>query len=509
MTVDLSTNKLKFLVPSVLDVFFVFLFFYIFFVDAGAHILRDADTGFHIMVGRFFLENQHVPTVDLYSHTVPGQNWVAFSWGTGVLFALFDKLMGLNGVVLLSVILIMLTLFIIYRLLIRWQINFFIIAISIFFLTALTSVHWLARPHLFTLFFTSLVFYVLESAKDNNKLYYFIPFIMMIWVNMHPGFISGFFLLILYFTGNLIELLICYEDELKQKFKSALKHIFIVFIGSFLLTLFNPYGIDLYYYIFETLKSSWIVNVTLEYRSPDFHHTFAVILYLILVLASLFFALRVKNRVIDMPKILVFLLWLHLSLFALRNIAIFSVIGVCVFALLFHNYIEMFSLKRFKEKGKIFYDFEKSLCYHVWPLILLIIIIVSSYNSINGGSKNLVECAFSPKELPINALKYLEKNPLKGNMFNLDNWGGYIIYAYPDIKVFMDGRLDMYQQKFIGEYQKVVGVSPDWQDVLNKYNVDWVLISNNTLLYNMLAHSKEWSVHYTDKLATIYKRNQK
>lgn len=505
---NLLTSRLKIFIPSILDVFFILLLVYIMIIDAGAHLLRDADTGFHIMVGRFFIENGYVPVNDFFSYTVPGKEWVAFSWGTGVLFAFIDNIMQLNGVVLLCTVLIILTLFITYKLLMKWEINFFIIVLSIFMITSLTSIHWLARPHLFTVFFTCLTFYLLELAKDNKKYYYPIPVIMMLWINLHPGFISGFFLLILYFLGNLLELANSKDINLRFAHKKAIIAIVIVFVVSFLLTLLNPYGLNSYYYIYETLKSSWIVNITLEYHSPDFHGTYAILLYEFLILAFIFIALRMKKKVLDMPKILVFLLWAHLSLFAMRNIAIFAVIAVPCFALVLQSYIDSIELKRFKEVSSNFLSLEKALKYHLWPCLVILFIVLCSLRGSFLPCKNLVNCHFSESKLPVNALKYLENNPLKGNMFNLDNWGGYIIYAYPHIKVFMDGRLDMYQQEFIGEYQKVVQVTPEWEDVLSKYKVDWILIPNNILLNNMLGHSNNWERYYSDDLASIYKRKQ-
>ena len=479
---DLSTSKLRLFVPSLLDVFFLLVLLYIFFVDRDAHLLKDADTGFHIMIGRFFLENGHVPVQDIFSFTVPGKEWVAFSWGTGLIFALMDSIMQLNGVVLICILLILVTLYITYKLLMKWKINFFIIALSIFALTSLTSIHWLARPHLFTIFLTCLTFYLLELAKDNNKYYYPIPIIMMIWVNMHPGFISGFFLLILYLVGNLIELLMTKDQDDVITYNKRLKTLGIILIASFLLTLLNPYGLSSYYYIYDTLKSSSIVNLTLEYHSPNFHGTYAVIVFEFLIIAFIFIAFRIKNKVLDMPKILVLLLWTHLALFALRNIAIFAVIAIPCFALTLQTYLNELKLKRFEILSNNFLTVEKSLNYHLWPILVVCFIVFCSLTNYKVNDKLLVNCQFSERYLPVKAMKYLENNPLKGNMFNLDNWGGYIIYSYPQIKVFMDGRLDMYQQDFIAEYQKVTRVTPEWEDILDKYKVDWILISNNTLL---------------------------
>ena len=159
---DNAQSKLNFFLPSILDVFIIIILFYVVFMDAGGHLLRDADTGFHIMTGKYILENLALPTKDIFSYTVPGQDWVAFSWGTGFIFAILEKYTGLNGVVIFSILLIISTLVIVYSLLIKWKVRFSVLLISMSALVCMSTIHWLARPHLFTIFFTALTFFYLN-----------------------------------------------------------------------------------------------------------------------------------------------------------------------------------------------------------------------------------------------------------------------------------------------------------------------------------------------------------
>lgn len=487
-----------------MDMVITIIILFLVYVDPRNSILKDGDTGYHIMTGRYILENLTFPKTDIYSHTVPDQLWIPFSWGTDVVFAFLDRLAGLNGVVIGSTILIIAMLYIVYKLLLQWKINFFILGLSLTLLVSLTSIHWLARPHLFTILFTALTFYILEKAKNNIRYLWSIPPIILFWTWIHPGVLSGFFLLGLYTIGKLIE----YKLYRKDHDKHYLKTVFIVSVVSLAVTLLNPYGIKLHAYIIDTLTSSWIVHATREYHSPNPHATLAAFLY-ILTLATFLLSFLAKNKkVLDFPQLLSLLFWTHLSLFAMRNIALYAVVAIPLLALVLQEIIDQHPLTAFKKKSQQFLDMEKSLQYHFWPISLIIISVLIALNNGTVFGYNVMNNRFSQIYFPVKALQYVENNPIKGNMLNEDNWGGYIIYAHPSLKVFMDGRLDMYQQAFLDEYQKLNKGKPEWQDILEKYNVSWILFSNNTYFHNLVKASPNWEVYYQDELSTIFVKKQ-
>ncbi|MDZ7666367.1 MAG: hypothetical protein U5K27_13775 [Desulfotignum sp.] len=42
---------------------------------------------------------------------------------------------------------------------------------------------------------------------------------------------------------------------------------------------------------------------------------------------------------------------------------------------------------------------------------------------------------------------HIKAGNIHGNLFNQYRWGGFLLWAIPDQKVFIDGRMDVYQKK--------------------------------------------------------------
>jgi hypothetical protein len=115
---------------------------------------------------------------------------------------------------------------------------------------------------------------------------------------------------------------------------------------------------------------------------------------------------------------------------------------------------------------------------------------------------------FPEKKAPKAAIEFLQTNPIRGNMFNNDEIGDYVIYwLYPHHKVFMDGRSDMYGPPIIKEYLKVTGIESGWKDVLDKYGINYIIFYTDTVLVRHLLTDAGWRQIYTDNVASIFLRN--
>ena len=72
-------------------------------------------------------------------------------------------------------------------------------------------------------------------------------------------------------------------------------------------------------------------------------------------------------------------------------------------------------------------------------------------------------------QYPLGAVKYLHENPIEGNMFNEYNWGGFLIWQYPEKKVFIDGRMPSWKmgdQKIFEEFNQIANFNDDWNWLL-------------------------------------------
>src|SRR5216684_3260853 len=79
----------RFLRFSLTDVLFLGLLMWtVVLAPAGwGRLLQDGDTGLHIRIGDFIIQNGHVPTTDPFSFTRSGHHWLATEWLTGVSFS--------------------------------------------------------------------------------------------------------------------------------------------------------------------------------------------------------------------------------------------------------------------------------------------------------------------------------------------------------------------------------------------------------------------------------------
>ena len=93
-------------------------------------------------------------------------------------------------------------------------------------------------------------------------------------------------------------------------------------------------------------------------------------------------------------------------------------------------------------------------------------------------------------------------------MFNNYNYGGYLIYEfYPDQKVFIDGRADMYGDEFIREYMNIYNGGKNWKELFDKYSIDYALVGKHAPISQLLQLSGEFSVIHEDSDHILHVRN--
>jgi hypothetical protein len=108
---------------------------------------------------------------------------------------------------------------------------------------------------------------------------------------------------------------------------------------------------------------------------------------------------------------------------------------------------------------------------------------------------------------PVEAVSWLETHPQDGHMFNEFDWGGYLLLRlWPDQQIFMDGHTHIYGEALTREYEQVLTLSTGWEEILQKYDVDWIIIRSNAPLINALSSLDNWEAIYEDATAVILVR---
>ena len=235
------------ILPKLDDILFTALFVAV--IGLGPRLLnQDGDLGRHLTIGEYILDRGSIPTRDLFSYTLAGAALTPHEWLSQVIFAGANRLGGLDGVVIFSALLIAITFTLVYRQCYqRSKIALVSLAWAIVGAAA-ASLHWIARPHLFTLLMTLLWIGELERIRLGEHLRWWVmPILMLLWANLHGGFLVGFVILGIY--------LISFQY-------SATSKMFTLGVISAMATLINPVGWRLWETSVGFLRNRYLVGHT-------------------------------------------------------------------------------------------------------------------------------------------------------------------------------------------------------------------------------------------------------
>lgn len=444
----------------------------------------DGDLGRHLTIGNYILHTWRIPTHDLFSHTMSGKRMIPHEWLAELSFAILHTLLGLNGVVLLIAALIATTFTLTYREMLRRNVSH-LLAIGITGFAGFTSsLHWLARPHIFTFLFVALWAYSLENER--SKIWIF-PLIMLLWANTHGAFIAGFIIWGGHVAGWLWEYL--------QKTTTLESGKKLAFIGmtSFAVSFINPAGWRLWATSVGYLGNRFLLDQTIEYQSPNFH-TWSTWPFLIMIS----FAILVVGRRINLRphQAILFAGWTAMSLYSARNIPLFAIVTAPYLGTAIQTIVEKLSILR--EIDQTISKVENGLRGAVLPLAAVILLAVAFKMQPSTNNQ------FDPNKFPVKAVDWLQAHPQQGKMFNNFIWGGYLLYRlWPQQTVFIDGQTDFYGEGLTREYTRVMALDESWKEILEKYDVSWVIVPSGKAIIKVLQEESHWIVVYEDETATI------
>jgi hypothetical protein len=492
--------KSKIFVPSLANLLFLVLFLSLSLSSVG-FLLSDADTGWHIRAGEFILETGSVPRHDIFSFAHPSPDWLNHQWLSEVIMALIHKSLGLTGIVIFFALLISLTYSMLFKLIQKEEGNIFLAAFIILFTIASSLFHWFARPHLFTLLFFVFGYSILEDYqyRNINRLYFFPPLILF-WVNLHGGFISGFILMFIYLVGNLIKLIVGVGT--KELYKQKTKGLTLTILVCLFVSMINPYGLTTLVYPFKLISQKLIMDNMGEFQSPNFH--LPVLLPSKYFLLSMIFIIGILRKNLNIIEILLIVLFTNMAFFSVRFIPLLCIVSSPILVRngeWILNRMDSRFVHGLQRKSKDICSVDVSAKGYLWLVAGILVIVMAT-------AGNRIEHQFDENRKPVEAVKFLKRVPLQGNMFNDDEFGDYIIYsAYPQYRVFIDSRVDMHGSQKLKDYLTMVYFRPGWEKIVEKYNINWIIVSSDSILSRYLLERNDWKLIYADKVARIFMKN--
>jgi len=514
----------RFLAPSITDLIFIILLFAMSSGALAPRLLGDASVGWHIRNGERMLRTHSITRVDPFSVTMGGQTWYAWEWLYDAKIAGIHHWMGLNGVVFFTAVIIALTFALTLRLCLRRGADLPVAALLLALSLGVSMIHLFARPHVLSWLFTVIWFQLLDSSESANlaaspRRLWYLPALMLLWVNVHGGFVLGFALLGLYLLSAAIRYYRSRDGEESRSLAQRSKTLGIVTVASLAASLINPYGYELHVHVYRYLTSRWLMNHIDEFLSPNFHgvaqQCFVAILLITIV------ALAAAHNKPSLSRVLVLLLATYSGLYAARSLPVSSLLFTLIVAPLWTQALtdarenENLSLRlrafvsRWQEFTGRVRNVELGFRGHLWPAAAVFLGVLVCAHQGRLGTTQWMHAHFDPKHIPVQATDTIVERGIREPIFAPDSWGGYLIYRlYPENRVFVDDRHDFYGVDFLRDYLKAIRLTPDWDKFLNEKHVNWALLPAGSALANMLEETTQWNVVYRDGTAVLLERKQ-
>src|SRR5215470_2317342 len=203
----------------------------------GLRTVSDSDTGWHLATGRYVWQQRAIPRTDVLSYTSQGVPWVYPPFG-GVLLYLVYAVSGYAGLSWFSA---MVCLGIaVYLLRKRDMIS------CVLTLLALPAIAYRTAPRadLFsTVFFALFLGELWDVHSGVERRLWLLPAIMLVWVNVHPGFIAGLAVIGAYLLLEAADLL---SPGRRSSVMERLRQVYPWLFATCIATLINPWGFRIY-----------------------------------------------------------------------------------------------------------------------------------------------------------------------------------------------------------------------------------------------------------------------
>jgi hypothetical protein len=436
-------------------------------------IFDDGDVSWHIATGRWILQHG-IPTADPFSHTMNGHPWVAHEWLPDIVFGAAFNVAGFAGVAAV-VGLALLALFAILAVWLRHKVSAPLLVIAMLAMVIVLAPFLFARPHVLVwplvAGWTAMLLHYRDSRRAPP-----LPaaLLMTLWTNMHGSFPLGLVI------AGAIALDSLVEAGWPRRLLSRWLLFSLASIGAALL---NANGVPGLTYPFatlgmETLPAIQEWNPSNPSDTPWFYAT---------VIAAVGFALYRGVR-FSLGELLLMLFLLAMAFLQVRHQSWLAIVAVLILP-------PRMAKQRATTLGANPDLPARTLMIGLSAAALLLVAGRFLFPVIPADN------GFNPKAALAHVPPALRARPV----FNEYSFGGPLILA--GIRPYIDGRADMYGDKFFRDYLAVLNGEVDAYDkAVERYGIAWTMLPPDSHLARRLDRSPGWRRIYRDRVAVVHVR---
>ena len=455
----------------------------------------DPDLGWHLKYGEYFFKHFRILRENIFSTEMAGFMWPNISWGADLFYFGSYRLGGFLGLTLLGAIVVTLTFYFFAK---AFNLDFWekavIFPLILFFMNPVNSNSFRGQS-LSLLLFGILVYLFTRYEEKKGKTLYFVPLVFLIWANIHGLFVLGLGVFVIW---EIFYLLLRYSDNKSwHVLIPQIKILGIVTFLSFGATLIHPFGFEIYQDAFSHFNDPLLKRIAeylpaAELSQQWMNLIFTLVLAGVGILAYIFSDVWKKklSQIGTFSVLYILSTWVRRYSWAMYYLVIPFLKPIV-------NFI------RPDSKRSIFYGG----CILFIIYITVVLLLKQPYRQFTDMNWD-VYCSEFAKCSPT-AAKVLNKYYIEGKTMTLYNWGGWLIWNYPDLKPSADGRMHLWRdEKGYSAFEHDYAYEQNVRDIDDsKYDV--VFTATYKPIYKRLrklAEEKKWKFIYQDETTAIFIR---
>jgi hypothetical protein len=461
--------------------------------------IADPDLWGHVTFGRVVWQTGSVSQPDPFSYVTAGHLWLNHEWLSEVIFYLAFAAMGPPGLILLKTATTVLLFGLLYWELCRQGLTplragLIVLAVVHFFLVSLVT----ARTLFFSypLFLVVLIF-IRRLSRGETSWAWTLPPLFALWANLHPGFLAGIGVLAIW---SFTEAASRWAGSPQSRPRtSPVRVILAVLTASILATALNPWGFDLWSFLYRTATvprpdiTEW-QPLTLMTR-----YGLAYVAYVAIATWGVLYSRRERR-----PALLaVLVVTMLLPLIAIRHTPL-STLGIAVLAgeHISDAWQHVSESKPGPRVGR------RNRIGAASAIFLLVGAGVLFTQSVPHFSCIRIRPAVGGS-YPARAVGLIKSSAVHGNLAIDFDWGEYAIYHLsPSVKVSVDGRREtMYARDVYVENLNFMQGRGDWSALLRNHDTQLALVRSGSPAFNLMKLNPGWHLIYEDPLAGLFGRD--
>lgn len=471
--------------------------------------LPISDLGRHLKNGELFFHGRFIADSNLFSYSHPDFPFINHHWGSGVLFYLVERAGGFAGLSLVFLALSAATLWIYFNLAARYGGFASAVLLALIVMPVLITRHEI-RPELFSYLLSGLFLHLLWDHREGRRgcgWLLVLPFMQILWVNLHIYFFIGIVLVVIFFCEAAIGQLISKLPRARPKGNSW-KSLAALLLGTLVASCVNPAGLQgaLYpLFIFQGYEFPVIENYSvpgiLKAGFQLLPLTYFMVILAVLSLSWLYVGVRDRAR-FSLANLFLSLIFAAMAWLTIRNFAMFAFFALPLTAVNMGRLLRGQSARWLNSSSKI--------VVAAGAVALALLLVNPAY--FFGGGRGAFGIGIKTGNLA--AAEFMRRENLRGPIFNSYDVGGYLIYAlYPRERVYVDNRPEAYPAAFFADdYFSLLVNETQWRRALATHGFNAIVFNpagrsvaaENFVVQRMLE--TDWAAVFFDKDILILAR---